>query len=82
MPGPPLQKTFTYNGTPDVGPNVDPFNTMSRDVIQSFRHWNNQFNAVYTLTPERHNIPNNSGIGLGVGGSGITNTESYQNIME
>jgi len=68
MPGPPLSKTFTYDGTPGQPANSDPFNTLDREIVQSNRLFQPIQIGTHSRVPERHHIPRNSERGLGVGG--------------
>lgn len=72
MPGPPLAKTFTYQGTPtNRGAR---YNTLAREVIQSNRFYLSPNTGTYFNynKAKRENIPRNSGKGLGVGGGQTT----------
>ena len=68
MPGPPLSKTFTYDGTPR-GPSRkgDAPNTLDREVVQSNRFFLSADTGTHARIPYRHNIPQNSGKGIGSG---------------
>jgi len=68
MPGPPLSATFTYDGTPGLPANSDPFNTLDREVVQSNRFFQPIQIGTHSRVPGRENIPRNSDGGLGVGG--------------
>ncbi len=68
MPGPPLSATFTYDGTPGLPANSDPFNTLDREVVQSNRFFQPIQIGTHSRLPARDNIPRNSGNGLGIGG--------------
>lgn len=68
MPGPPLSKTFTYDGTPGNPKSSDKFNTLDRCMVQTQRFFISKDTGTHKRTPLRVNIPNNSDIGKGVGG--------------
>ena len=67
MPGPPLSKTFTYNGTPTPAKG-DKFNTLSREMIQTQRFFTSKDTGTHSREPLRSNIPRNSDGGKGLGG--------------
>ena len=69
MPGPPLSKTFTYNGTPGNPSGSDPYNTLDRHMVQTQRFFISKDTGTHLRTPKRVNIPNNSGKGIGVSGN-------------
>ncbi len=71
MPGPPLSKTFTYDGTPGNPPRSDKFNTLDREVVQSQRFYNSKYTGTHSRVPLRVNIPQNSDKGKGIGGGGV-----------
>tara|TARA_R110002096_G_scaffold45640_1_gene122399 strand:- start:3462 stop:3707 length:246 start_codon:yes stop_codon:yes gene_type:complete len=81
MPGPPLSKTFTYNGTPGPLYRSNKFTTLDRDMILAQRFWNSKDTGTHTRQHTRKNIPQNSDLGLGVSAGGIA-SESYGNIIE
>lgn len=68
MPGPPLSKTFTYDGTPVS--KIDKFTTLSREMVQTQRFWISKDTGTHTRTTKAVNIPQNSQLGKGVG-SGV-----------
>lgn len=74
MPGPPLSKTFTYNGTPNPQHKKrgDKPNTLAREVVQSNRFFLSDDTGTHARTPYRHNIPQNSGKGIGSGTNEFT----------
>ena len=67
MPGPPLSKTFTYNGTPGTGKGYDKPNTLDRDMIQTQRFFISKQTGTHSKIPLKSNIPRNSEEGQGVG---------------
>ena len=77
MPGPPLSKTFTYNGTPGTGKGYDKPNTLDREMIQTQRFFISKDTGTHSKEALRNNIPRNSGEGVGVGGH--LSITSYQN---
>jgi hypothetical protein len=70
-PGPPLQKEFTYNGTPGNPPRSEPYNRLSREMIQTQRFYNSADTGTHSRKGLYSNIPNNSGQGRGLSGGGI-----------
>lgn len=72
MPGPPLSKSFTYNGTP--GKRGDKFTTLAREVVQSNRFFLSKDTGTHSRVPYRHNIPRNSGEGVGGGTNQFTSS--------
>lgn len=78
MPGPPLSKTFTYNGTPETSiPNQsDPYNTLDRVMVQTQRFFISNDTGTHSRYPEKKNIPNNSDIGKGAGGGISTEVDA------
>lgn len=74
MPGPPLSKTFTYDGTPGNPPRSDKPNTLSRLMVQTQRFYNSPDTGTHARTPYRSNIPQNSGGGIGVGTNSFSTT--------
>jgi len=78
MPGPPLSKSFTYNGTPGKPKRSDKFNTLSREMIQTQRFYNSKYTGTHSRVPLRTNIPRNSDGGVGAGGGGVIREESYK----
>ena len=76
MPGPPLQKEFTYNGTPGNPPRSEPYNRLSREMIQTQRFYNSAQIGTHSRIPLRKNIPQNSDQGVGAGSGGIVFTDS------
>lgn len=75
MPGPPLSKTFTYNGTPGTGKGYDKPNTLSREMIQTQRFFISKDTGTHSRTPKRNNIIQNSGGGVGSGSDHIKTTD-------
>ena len=71
MPGPPLSKTFTYDGSPGNPKGSDKFNTLDRHMVQTQRFWISKDTGTHSRVPLKVNIPNNSGIGQGAGGNRI-----------
>lgn len=78
MPGPPLSKTFTYDGTPGQPANSDPYNTLDREVVQSNRFYQPIQIGTHSRQAKRENIPRNSGEGLGVGGTEIIDADNKE----
>lgn len=72
MPGPPLPKQFLYNGTPGNPKNSDPYTVLDRSMVQTQRFYISKDTGTHKRTHEYVNIPNNSGLGRGVGSSHIT----------
>jgi len=74
MPGPPLSKTFTYNGTPANPKGSDKYTTLDRLMVQTQRFYISKDTGTHSRAPLAVNIPNNSQIGKGVnGGVHVTN---------
>lgn len=72
MPGPPLSKTFTYNGTPiDKNKGYDKYTTLDRDMIQTQRFYISKDTGTHSRTPYKVNIIRNSNSGVGGGTSTI-----------
>lgn len=67
MPGPPLSKTFTYDGTPGQHPGSAPFNTLDRIVVQSNRQFLSKQIGTHSKVALSVDIPQNSGKGTGAG---------------
>jgi len=76
MPGPALSKTFTYNGTPGTNTG-DKYNTLDRVMVQTQRFFISKDTGTHSRTAYRHNIPQNSDGGVGVG-----TTETKRSIDE
>lgn len=70
MPGPPLSKTFTYNGTPNT--KGDKSNTLDRVMVQTQRFFISKDTGTHSRIPQRSNIPQNSDGGIGVGNTELT----------
>lgn len=70
MPGPPLSKTFTYDGTPGKPPKSEKFNRLDRIMIQTQRFFNSPYTGTHSRVPLRTNIPQNSDKGVGISGGG------------
>lgn len=68
MPGPPLSKTFTYNGTPGNPKGSDKFNTLDRHMVQTQRFFISKDTGTHKRQPLKANIPRNSDGGKGLGG--------------
>jgi len=73
MPGPPLSKTFTYNGTPGNPKGSDKYTTLDRHMVQTQRFFMSKDTGTHSRTPLKSSIPNNSNLGNGIGGSHINN---------
>ena len=72
MPGPPLSKTFTYNGTPiDKNKGYDKFTTLDRHMIQTQRFFISKDTGTHSRIPLKVNIVRNSNNGVGAGTSHI-----------
>ena len=71
MPGPPLSKTFTYNGTPGTGKGYDKPNTLDRCMIQTQRFYISKDTGTHTRVPLKSSIVRNSTNGQGAGGDHI-----------
>ena len=67
MPGPPLSKTFTYNGTP-YSKKGDKYTTLSREMIQTQRFFTSKETGTHSRNALKVNIPRNSNEGQGAGG--------------
>jgi hypothetical protein len=80
MPGPPLQKQFTYNGTPTPLYRSEPFNRLDRCMIQAQRFWNSPDTGTHARNFTRKNIPKNSDLGIGAASGGLTNVDSDNTI--
>lgn len=78
MPGPPLSKTFTYNGTPYAG-NKDKYTTLAREMIQTQRFFKSKDIGTHSKTPLKVNIPRNSNEGQGAGGDHISSVTFTEN---
>lgn len=72
MPGPPLSKTFTYNGTPGSNKGYDKFTTLDRDMVQTQRFFISKDTGTHSRVPLKSNIIRNSNEGQGSGTSHIT----------
>jgi len=72
MPGPPLAKTFTYDGTPGTSVGYDKWNTLSREMIQTNRFFISKDTGTHSRVTLKNNIVRNSGDGVGGGSSHIT----------
>ena len=72
MPGPPLSKTFTYNGTPGTSKGSDKWNTLSREMIQTQRFFISKDTGTHSRETKKNNIIRNSDGGVGGGSSHIT----------
>ena len=72
MPGPPLSKTFTYNGMPE-SLKGDKFNTLSREMIQTQRFFTSKDTGTHSKIPLKVDIPRNSNEGQGGGTGQISN---------
>lgn len=68
MPGPPLSKTFTYNGSPGNPKGSDKYNTLDRCMVQTQRFFISKDTGTHSRQPLRSNIPRNSDGGKGIGG--------------
>ena len=73
MPGPPLSKTFLYNGTPGNPKGSDKFNTLDRVMVQTQRFYISKDTGTHSRQSLRSNIPRNSDEGKGIGGE-LSNT--------
>lgn len=67
MPGPPLSKTFTYDGTPGK----TGYTRLAREMVQTQRFWKSKDTGTHARVDKAVNIPQNSQLGKGVG-SGVT----------
>ena len=67
MPGPPLSKTFTYNGTPESRKG-DKYTTLDREMIQTQRFFTSKDTGTHSRVNLKVNIPRNSNEGQGAGG--------------
>jgi hypothetical protein len=76
MPGPPLSATFTYDGTPGLPANSDPYNTLDREVVQSNRLFQPIQIGTHSRTPARANIPRNSDEGKGIDSGGVISIDA------
>lgn len=77
MPGPPLAKTFTYNGTPGTSKGYDKWNTLDRSMIQTQRFYISKDTGTHSKVDKRNKIPRNSGEGIGAGSSHISTDTQY-----
>lgn len=68
FPGPPLQKTFTYDGAPNTN-GGDKFTTLSREMVQALRFYNSAHTGTHKHDHSYTNIPRNSEAGRGAGGN-------------
>ena len=75
MPGPPLSKTFTYNGTPVTTSKSDKANTLDRHMVQTQRFFLSADTGTHARVPRKVNIVRNSNHGQG-GGSSHIHTEA------
>ena len=71
MPGPPLSKTFTYNGTPESRKG-DKYTTLDRVMVQTQRFFTSKDTGTHSRNPYKKNIPRNSGHGQGSGSDHIS----------
>ena len=78
MPGPPLSKTFTYNGTPELSSQSDPYNTLDRVMVQTQRFFISKDTGTHSKTATRNKIVRNSGEGVGVGSSEIRTVDQQE----
>ena len=75
MPGPPLSKTFTYDGTPNT--TGDKTNQLNRVMVQTQRFFISKDTGTHSKIPLRANIPQNSS-----GGIGLSSTQINSKIDE
>jgi hypothetical protein len=67
MPGPPLSKTFTYDGSPGNPKGSDKFNTLDRHMVQTQRFFISKDTGTHSRESLKVNIPQNSQKGVGAG---------------
>jgi len=78
MFGPPLAKQFLVDGTPGKVSNRDAANTLNREVVQELRKFQPIQIGTHSKVAARHNIPRNSGEGLGVGGNQFVDADNAE----